>query len=311
MTSKRLYIIGNGFDLHHGLKSRYWDFRTYLINKDEALVEKLEEYFGDDALWSDFEETLSYLDTEQIVDECSNYLVSYSAEDWSDAYNHDYQYELQKRIDLITEELKKRFTEWVLQLKLPADAADKKIPINLDSRFINFNYTDTLQKLYNVADKNVFYIHNKAVDNSSTLILGHSRNPKANKTLEELYNDEDTDPRVAEGNQILDSYFEQTYKSTDRIITDNLQYFEELNELKEIYVLGHSLSVVDLPYFQKIIKHIDKATVKWKVSYYNKKELIHHSEVFKQLDIDISLIKFDRLNNIDTQQLSLFSLEDK
>jgi hypothetical protein len=310
MTSKRLYIIGNGFDLHHGLKSRYWDFRTYLLNKDENLVEKLEEYFGDDALWSDFEETLSYLDTEQIVDECSNYLVSYSAEDWSDAYHHDYQYELQKRIDLITEELKKRFTEWVLQLKFPADAADKKIPIILDSRFINFNYTDTLQKLYNVADQNVFYIHNKAIDNSSTLILGHSRNPKANKTLEELYNDEDTDPRVAEGNQILDSYFEQTYKSTERIIADNNQYFEKLNDLKEIYVLGHSLSVVDLPYFQKIIKHIDKAKVKWKVSFYNKKELIHHSEVFKQLDIDISLIKFDRLNNIDTTQISLFQPDD-
>src|SRR4051794_30455176 len=100
MANARLYIIGNGFDLHHGLKSRYWNFRAYVVDKDNDLVEKLEEYFGDDALWSDFEETLSYLDTEQIIDECSNYLVSYSAEDWSDAYHHDYQYEVQKRIDI-------------------------------------------------------------------------------------------------------------------------------------------------------------------------------------------------------------------
>ncbi len=311
MANNRLYIIGNGFDLHHGLKSRYWDFRAYLVDKDNDLVEKLEEYFGDDALWSDFEETLSYLDTEQIIDECSNYLVSYGAEDWSDAYHHDYQYEVQKRIDIITEDLKKRFTEWILQLTLPADVTGKKISLKPNSSFINFNYTDTLQKLYGVTDINIFYIHNKAVDNNSTLILGHSRDPKTNKTLEEQYNDEDTDVRVAEGNQILNSYFEQTYKSTGTIIAENGHYFEELKDIKEIYVLGHSLSDVDLPYFQEIIKHIDKASVKWKVSIYNKKELLHHSEIFKLLDIDTKLVKFQRLNNIDTQQMSMFPEENK
>ena len=311
MANDKLYIIGNGFDLHHGLKSRYWDFRAYLVDKNNALVEKLEEYFGDDALWSDFEETLSHLDTEQIIDECSNYLVSYSAEDWSDAYHHDYQYEVQNKIGIITEDLKKRFTEWILQLSLPTDAADKMISLTANSSFINFNYTDTLQKLYNIKDKNIFYIHSKAVDSNSTLILGHSRNPKANKTLEELYNDEDSDPRVAEGNKILDTYFEQTYKSTEKIIAENSQYFSQLNDLKEIYVLGHSLSEVDLPYFREIIKHIDRKSVKWKVSIYNKKELVHHNETFKQLDIDTTLIEFDRLSNIDTQQMTLFPEANK
>ena len=76
MTSKKLYIIGNGFDIQHGLKSRYWDFKEYLDIKDRNLVDKLEEYFGADALWSDFEETLAYLDTEQIIEECMNYLQS-------------------------------------------------------------------------------------------------------------------------------------------------------------------------------------------------------------------------------------------
>ena len=306
MAKDRLYIIGNGFDLHHGLKSSYKDFKAYLVDKDNDLVQKLEEYFEGDSLWSDFEETLSYLDTENIIDECLNYLVSYSAEDWSDAHHHDYQFEVQKRIDIITESLKKKFTEWILHLILPSDADDKKIPIKTDSVFINFNYTNTLQKLYNVADEDVFYIHNKAIDDNSTLILGHSRNPKANKTLVELYNNEETDPRIAEGNKILDTYFQQTYKSTEKIISDNSHYFDELKYLKEIYVLGHSLAEVDLPYFQEIVKHIDKATVLWKVSYYNKKELLHHIAAFKKLGIDPALIKFDRLNYIDTKQISLF-----
>lgn len=303
----RLYIIGNGFDLHHGLKSRYWDFKNYLQDKQtDDLIEKLEEYFGGDSLWSDFEETLAYLDTEQIIDECSNYLVSYSAEDWSDANHHDYQYEVQKRIDIITEELKKHFTEWILQLKMPSDSTDKKIGLKVESLFINFNYTDTLEKLYNVSPKGIFYIHNKAVDNNSTLILGHSRDPKENKTLDELYNDEDSDVRVTEGNKILDSYFEETYKSTEKIIEDNKPFFDTLKDIKEIYVLGHSLSTVDLPYFEEIIKEIDTTTVKWKISMYNKKELVHHSDVVLKLGIDINLIEFDTIKSIDTKQLRLF-----
>ncbi|MER2149505.1 MAG: AbiH family protein, partial [Ruminococcus sp.] len=35
-----LYVLGNGFDLAHGLKTRYWDFRTFLDkNHSEFLTE--------------------------------------------------------------------------------------------------------------------------------------------------------------------------------------------------------------------------------------------------------------------------------
>jgi hypothetical protein len=59
MTIRKLYIIGNGFDIQHGLKSRFRDFKEYLDSKAGNLAEKLEEYFDGDALWSDFEETLA------------------------------------------------------------------------------------------------------------------------------------------------------------------------------------------------------------------------------------------------------------
>lgn len=311
MTTKKLYIIGNGFDIQHGLKSRYWDFKEYLDNTDKQLVEKLEEYFGSDALWSDFEETLAYLDTEQIVDECMDYLQPYSAEDWSDAYHHDYQYEVQQRINLITDTLKKRFTEWILQLRLPNNANENMVVVDKNAKFINFNYTDTLERLYKVAQEKIFYIHNKAVDTNSTLILGHSRNPQNAKKLDELYNDEDTDVRVAEGNRILDDYFIETYKSTETIITENSDFFDSLKYLETIYVFGHSLSVVDRPYFLEIIKRIDKDKVTWKVSFHNKKDLIDFQAFFQGLDISSALVEFDRMYNFDKTQLKLFGNNNK
>lgn len=310
MTIKKLYIIGNGFDIQHGLKSRYWDFKEYIDNTDKQLVEKLEEYFGSDALWSDFEETLAYLDTEQIVDECMGYLQPYSAEDWSDAYHHDYQYEVQQRINLITDTLKQRFTEWILQLRLPKNAIENMV-VDKNATFINFNYTDTLERLYKVTQDQIFYIHNKAIDTNSTLILGHSRNPPNAKTLDELYNDEDTDVRVADGNKILDDYFVETYKSTETIITENSDFFDRLRNLETIYVFGHSLSVVDRPYFLEIIKRIDKDKVNWKVSFHNQTDLIDFQAFFQGLDISSTSVEFDRMYNFDQTQLKLFANNNK
>jgi len=310
MITKRLYIIGNGFDLQHGIKSRYWDFKEYLDEEDYELVEKLEEYFGSDALWSDFEETLAYLDTEQIVDECMNYLESYGAENWSDAYHHDYQYEVQRRIDLITETLKQKFTEWILQLIIPETACQNKVAIDKNALFITFNYTDTLERLYMVSASNILYIHNKAIDNNSTLVLGHSRNPQSSKTLSAQYNDEETDVRVAEGNQILDRYFIETYKSTETIINENHELFESLRQIECIYVYGHSLSVVDKPYFQRISTIIDKSKVIWKVSFHDKKDLVGFKKFFEDIGISADLVIFDRMKNIDSRQLPIFPIEE-
>ena len=311
MTIRKLYIIGNGFDIQHGLKSRFKDFKEYLDSKAGNLAEKLEEYFEGDALWSDFEETLAYLDTEQIIEECMDYLQSYDVEAWSDAYHHEYQYEVQQRIDLITSTLTQQFTTWVIQLSLPNNANENMVSVDKDATFINFNYTDTLERLYKVPPGQILYIHNKAVDINSTLILGHSRNPKNTKTLEELYNDEDTDVRVAEGNRLLDDYFVKTYKSTESIIKECNDFFNKLKEVEIIYVYGHSLSSVDRPYFDEIIKRIAKAKTLWKVSFNSNKSLIDFRQFFQGLGINSELVEFDRIYNFDKKQLKLFSNDDK
>ena len=307
MPVDKLYIIGNGFDLQHGIKSRYRDFKKYLEDKDDDLVEKLEKYLGSDVLWSDFEETLAHLDTRKIIDECSNYLESYGAENWSDAYHHDYQYEVQKRIDLITKILKERFTEWILQLHPPDNVEQSMVNIDRKAVFINFNYTNTLERLYKVPTDRILYIHNKAIDSKSTLILGHSRNPKNGKTLDELYNDQYTDVRVAEGNRILDAYFVNTYKSTEKIINLNKIFFNRLSKVETIYVFGHSLSVVDKPYYQGIVKRINKEKVIWKVSFHSKKDLINFKQFFMNLKIPNHNVTYDRISNIDSPQLTIFT----
>lgn len=63
-----LYIIGNGFDLWHGLATGYSQFYEYA--KDT--LNDAERYFdpGDvDDLWSDFESSLGTYDWRELFDE--------------------------------------------------------------------------------------------------------------------------------------------------------------------------------------------------------------------------------------------------
>ena len=57
----KLYIIGNGFDIAHGILCRFSDFYTYLEENRYDVLEEMEQYYDiykDSDLWSDFEREL-------------------------------------------------------------------------------------------------------------------------------------------------------------------------------------------------------------------------------------------------------------
>ncbi|BBB12888.1 AbiH family protein [Sphingopyxis sp. FD7] len=105
--TKRLYIIGNGFDLHHGIPSRYSQFGDYLLNVDPASWRTICEYlFVDKDFWACFEERLASFDEDAIIDYAEQFLVSYGADDWSDAYHHDFEYEIEQVVDALSRKLR-------------------------------------------------------------------------------------------------------------------------------------------------------------------------------------------------------------
>lgn len=42
--TKHLYIIGNGFDLHHGINSSYKNFQEWMHENNPDVIEKLMRY---------------------------------------------------------------------------------------------------------------------------------------------------------------------------------------------------------------------------------------------------------------------------
>jgi hypothetical protein len=69
----KIILIGNGFDLHHGLKTHYSDFHKYISQYNPELECFFEDYFNmetdENYLWKDFESDLGTFDSKSFFDD--------------------------------------------------------------------------------------------------------------------------------------------------------------------------------------------------------------------------------------------------
>lgn len=270
-----LYIVGNGFDLHHGVQSSYSAFGRYLKEVDADTYDQLERYFSVyDGFWWQFEAQLAYLNTDSLLDDAVAYLPSYGADDWSDSGHHDYEYELDRVIAAISTTLRLRFSEWVRQLVIPPPTliTSKLLPLRRDARYLSFNYTDTLQRVYGIPDASVTHIHGAAGKANDQLVLGHGWARTVADSFNHGIDPESADVRVMGGNEIIDRYFAETFKPTARVIETHQPFFRELSCITKIFIMGHSLSSVDLPYLLELRRHLGNGNVQWQVSFHESSE---------------------------------------
>jgi hypothetical protein len=222
--------------------------------------------------------------------------MSYGVEDWSDAGHHDYQYELERVVEAISSTMLERFADWIRKLPIPAadSFSGKLLPLDPGARYLNFNYTPTLQRTYGIADGQVLHIHGQAGSPTDQLVLGHGWRRTPTDSLNYGVVGEDADTRVLEGNRIVDDYFSATFKPTDKIIHQQQPFFHSLKNGAPNSRDGTFSSDVDAPYFEEIIKNIDPSVVRWKISYHGTPASALAS--MSELGIDPTLSTFARLS---------------
>ena len=287
----RLVVVGNGFDLEHGLETKYSDFRSYVCTYAPEFYKKIGGYIPEEVLWSEFESALAELDYEELQEENSCYLLGYGEEEWRDSAHYDFQYEIDKALSFakdISEQLKK----WILTVDIECEAILSSQIINNDSTFISFNYTNTLEHAYNIFPENILYIHGKALEKNrldvghhNTKVLDSHVNMINEAEIHSVYMSNNDDVRVNQARDTIKDYFKQTYKDTSLIIDGNKDFFDTLAGIEEIYVIGHSLSTTDRDYFLEIKKHVpDKS--KWIFTYYTDQDIKNINDTIIELGIN-------------------------
>ena len=268
MEAKTLIIIGNGFDLHHGLPTQYRHFKAYVNSNDTEVYRWMEDYVPAGDEWADLESALAHLDTDNIVNDLEHFMGSYADEDWSDAGHHDFQYEVDRVAAGLSQTLQFLFTQWVRTIKISEASTAPYRLANLDTTatFLTFNYTSTLSKIYDVPAEQILHIHGEASDPESELVLGHGWSPEERTSLFNAVDNEDSDHRVMEAMSTLDDYFSNTFKPSHRIIDRNTVFFDGIGAIERIVVLGHSLADVDAAYFLAVVAALQGRNISWTVA---------------------------------------------
>ena len=261
---KHLYIIGNGFDLFTGLKTKYADFRWWLENNYPFIYEAMQvAYNMDGEWWNDFEVMLGQLDIkayvgkftppeksmEEILEEIEKKKVSSDKYNLSPNFSHNTP--CARRLRGLLDVLQYCFEKWVENCQKVIVNAQYIHLERDDSYFINFNYTDVLQQLYKIPDGRIWHIHGRA-SKYEHLIFGH------NNPLPKRYSGDEDQTR---------SELWRYYKNPYEHIVKNEALIAILKDVEYVHIYGFSFSPVDEDYIDWIYRYTP-GNARWEISWF-------------------------------------------
>ena len=245
-----LYIIGNGFDLFHGLKTHYIDFRNWLIsNRYDDFVYTMESIFpafkeNEFLLWKDFEKALGIFNPVRI------HYDFFQGLDYG-WYNEKTQKKSLERIKPYLDKIPEYLREWIKSISI--DGIKPMLKISSKSLYLSFNYTLLLEKVYLIPPYRIIHIH-ECINSKKELVTGHSVSYK---------NDfHDNNVNAEESVQLITEAINGLKKPVNEIITNNRLFFDSLGMITHVVVFGHSLSEIDRLYFTEVVYHV-KDNTKW------------------------------------------------
>lgn len=299
---KKLFIIGNGFDLQHGIKSRYQDFHVFLrsIYMNEDLeMKSLDDFFPWRYNIPKTRSLLGHYDNDQLIDvfgfldycitkseNGTNLFNYYVNSDWcsiesalsklnlveffeEDQDVHFFDYPEEYKVYDIAECFKYLNTivsMWAKKIDIssvkPIQGFKKLFDCENDL-FFTFNYTKTLEKIYGA--KNVKHVHGQSGEH---VLFGHE---KISNIKDFCY--KNNIPDCCE--HAVKVLFEITQKDTNKNSEEMKLYYLLLDrDITDIYSYGFSFSNVDLIYIKDICNSLDTSKVIWHLSDFDSKEKI-------------------------------------
>ena len=294
-----LNIIGNGFDLYHGLPTSYKYYASYLIAHNPESYEqmgeifnfKTQEYFRtypdfegtyiiDEIFWNDFENCLGEADPAYFMESIPDDLGLENPDPVNIIVDKDKYSELLKRTfdEWLTNTIENDENYQAVKDSLVNDGGKNKFGFKADDLFVTFNYTHILEKVYNIEEERILHIHGECTEDG-TLIVGHGNDKiiyQVDQEIAQLRREFELSydqPRLNKINE-WEAYrrFLKSLRKDVNIGQAALRRFldsyrDASNGIKRINVYGSSLGDIDLPYFELIESRYPDAY--WNFSYNN------------------------------------------
>ena len=261
---KTLYIIGNGFDLAHGIKSKFKHYKEYYkFSKDVEKgfdIEKIFRNLGGD--WSNIEEAIGAYDVEELkenIEPEDDEEEEFTRQD--ELKSSCLQYFFKNTINA----LRILFKRWVDNIDIRVKAKHEQYKFNKDDLFLSFNYTEVLETLYGIPIDNICYIHGRrGVDEE--YIFGHNKEqPTITIPKEQNYIG-----YVDIKKEVIDT-MNEFVKPYEKCLK-TLNHYIKSAKIEKVIVHGHSLGSVDMVYLEKIVEIIGPH-IPWQIDYYNEDEI--------------------------------------
>lgn len=259
----RLFLIGNGFDIDHGLPTKYTPNFKKIAERIEQRPYFWDMYQSQEAdIWADFENCLAHPDFNSLEEIFDGYAPNYFSDHESDRNAIITQVDLNGNLF----EALYLFADQAEQaIKEKSSKPEYRDRFNSNDLFVTFNYTHTLERVYNIPSGKVLHIHGETGKNN--LLLGYPQGEYApeeycydvrqkgrgpyrmvpiEEHIEEMLKDELMDCYTYKAYHSLIEKTKSFYKSPQ--ITE-LRAFLRGTDVDEINVIGHSCAI-DIPYFK-------------------------------------------------------------
>jgi hypothetical protein len=263
-----LIIIGNGFDLAHGLKTSYNDFIEYLINntmKKKTFSSLISDRFYvkdyQSLIWqlrsnssqvSDFKNKfigilLKEISTNNWCDIESKYFEILSQIGKNNTYHSSYSSysDLNKDFSYLRKSLSE-YLDTQIKPDHPIKSYENLFAIlnSNETKILNFNYTKTVQELYlkPTHKSKIIHIHGEIDNPRNPIIFGYAATHSESRKL------------MAEGDNEKMRYIKKNlYKRAENEYLLS-SYLENTKDI-DISILGHSCGISDNLILNQILNH--------------------------------------------------------
>ena len=282
----RLNIIGNGFDLYHGLPSSYYYFGCFMASNYPEFYEEMSNMYGfpwckrvghdefnvvvSNIFWRTFEEKLGYLNSGWM----EGRLIDDLGLECNDPIDLDIPESVNSRV------IKEKFCEWIGATVntrqnfniIQSRISGNKLHFRDDDHFVNFNYTQTLEEIYNIPFDRIIHIHGECEmdERWGELVVGHG-NDEDLRYIENRINEMERDggylgyqsQRNRLNEYICEKAILEDLKKDVATLSSKLirKLRQKTLQVDEIWVWGLSCGPVDQAYIEVLRE--EYPTAKW------------------------------------------------